>query len=71
MEQAQQAHFARLVPQRQRAVHAQQVVLERARLVPVFSGAAREQQVQQRRQVRIDGGVVVGEQGAGLRMEFV
>ncbi|MNL40411.1 hypothetical protein D3C87_1627560 [compost metagenome] len=71
MEQTQHAHFARLVPQRQRAVHAQQMVLEGAGLVPVFPGAAGEQQVQQRGQVGIDGGVVVSEQGARVRVEFV
>lgn len=45
VEQAQQPHFARLVPQRQRAVDAQQMVFEGAGLVPVFAGAAGEQQV--------------------------
>ncbi|MNV61043.1 hypothetical protein D3C71_1535350 [compost metagenome] len=71
VEQTQHPHFARLVPQRQRAVHAQQMVLEGAGLVPVFAGAAREQQVQQCGQVGIDGGVVVGKQRARVRVEFV
>ncbi|MNL26957.1 hypothetical protein D3C87_1485210 [compost metagenome] len=71
VEQAQQAYFARLVPERQRAIDAQQVVLERTRLVPVFAGAAREQQVQQDRQVGIHCGIVVGQQRARVRMEFV
>ncbi|CRE26758.1 Uncharacterised protein [Bordetella pertussis] len=69
VEQTQQAHFARLVPQRQRAIDAQQMVLERAGLVPVFAGAARKQQFQQGGQVGVDGRVMIGQQGAGVGMQ--
>ena len=65
VQQAQQAHLFRLLPQRQRARHAHQMVAKRARLVPVLAHATGQHHRQQRRQIGIAAQPFLIQQGLG------